>query len=256
MHAKPSKKKLVISMSLWGSKTRYTYGALRNTQLWPIYFPGWTFRIYVEKSRADGSTSFPPVDVRLLLKLKKLGAEIVFVDHYESLIPPMMWRFLVADDYSVDAFIVRDADCRLSDRDAAAVSDWLENSGSPFHCARDHPNHMEYAVLGGLWGGKPKEMKKSLNNSWHNMMMGLRTDYSQDMVFLNSHIWPIFKDQAICHDSFSCTKWPNSRPFPIARIGTEHLGQVHDAFGNVKDDDVLALLDKPVAKECLPLKDP
>ena len=39
----------------------------------------------------------------------------------------MFWRFLVADDPSVDRFIVRDSDSRLNARDAFAVVDWIRS---------------------------------------------------------------------------------------------------------------------------------
>ena len=37
----------VISMALYGSNPRDTWGAIRNAQLNVIYFPGWTIRFYV-----------------------------------------------------------------------------------------------------------------------------------------------------------------------------------------------------------------
>jgi hypothetical protein len=46
----------------------------------------------------------------------------------------MFWRFLVADDPSVDRFIVRDADSRLNPRDALAVAEWVR-SGTALHTA-------------------------------------------------------------------------------------------------------------------------
>jgi len=88
-------------MSLWGAKTRYTFGALRNAQLTRVYYPGWTLRFYVERLHADGSTNFSPTPERLLAKLEQLGAELVSVDAERSKVPPMMWRFLVADDTEV-----------------------------------------------------------------------------------------------------------------------------------------------------------
>ena len=54
----------------------------------------------------------------------------------------MMWRFLVTDDLSVDYFIVRDVDSRLSLRESLAVMDWTRlHSDKAFHCIRDHPSH-------------------------------------------------------------------------------------------------------------------
>lgn len=246
---KASIMKKVVSMSLWSSQTRYTFGALRNAQLMPVYFPGWTLRIYIEKPRDDETTIFTPVPERIVNKLVKLGAEIMRVDADRSHIPPMMWRFLVADDMSVDLFIVRDSDCRLQERDAIVVKDWIA-SQTAFHCIRDHPSHAAYSLLGGLWGGMPRKLHEILPIPWQELMMGMRSDYSQDMAFLNSAIWPKVQNYAFCHDSVSCRKWPNSHPFPVERIGTEHLGQVFDAFGNARDEDIQILLENRPPAEC------
>ncbi|ESO00763.1 hypothetical protein HELRODRAFT_175241 [Helobdella robusta] len=242
--------KKIISMSLWGSKTRYTYGALRNAQLLPVYFPNWKLRIYVEKEQPNGLTSFPPVDKRILTKLKNMGVEIVEVDHADTQIPPIMWRYLVADDETVNVFVVRDADCRLTDRDAIVVEDWLKNYRLPIYCVRDHPNHKRFALLGELWGGISRKMRKILQKPWKEMMRGLRSDYNQDNEFLTDVIWPAFKNSSACYDSVSCHSWPNSRPFPVKRVGTEHLGQIFDAFGNVKEDDVQILLASDIPTDC------
>jgi hypothetical protein len=37
----------------------------------------------------------------------------------------MFWRFMVADDKTVDRYIVRDGDSRVSKREALAVDDWI-----------------------------------------------------------------------------------------------------------------------------------
>lgn len=240
----------VISMSLWGSKPRYVYGALRNAQLLPVYFPGWTLRIYVERPSADGATSFQPVPSRIIGKLVALGVEIIYVDAERSRIPPMMWRFLIADDTDVDIFVVRDSDCRLSDRDFAVVTEWLKTDFA-FHCIRDHPSHAHYPVLGGLWGARPRRLKSFIAVPWRDLMMGYRSDYVQDMQFLENAIWPsVQTNAAFCHDSVSCLEWPGAHPFPIIRIGTEHLGQVFDAFGNARDEDIQILLENRPLAQC------
>ena len=48
---------------------------------------------------------------------------------------------------------VRDLDSRLTGREAAAVTDWLENTDRPFHIMRDNPNHGT-EILGGMWGAR------------------------------------------------------------------------------------------------------
>ena len=48
----------------------------------------------------------------------------------------------------------------------------------------------------------------------------------------------------------SCLNWVGAHPFPVARIGTEHLGQVFDAFGNARDEDIQILLEHRPLPQC------
>ena len=246
--------KRVISMSLWGNEPRYTFGALRNAQTMPVFFPGWTLRIYIEKQNELGKTNNPQVSKRMLVKLQNLGVQLAFVDTDIGQIPPMMWRFLVADDTAIDYFIVRDSDARMCDRDFVIVEDWIR-SNTAFHCIRDHPSHASYSLLGGMWGGRPEKLKSIIPIQWQDLMLGYTGEYTKDMAFLANAIWPKVKDIAYCHDSVSCQKWPNAHPFPIGRNGAEHIGQVFDAFGNAREDDVKIILQSPINTPCDPSKD-
>ncbi len=69
----------IISMSLYGGDPKYTYGALRNAQLQPVIFPGWTLRIYIEKPNEKEETKYEKVPEKILAALRKLGAQIVQV---------------------------------------------------------------------------------------------------------------------------------------------------------------------------------
>ena len=78
--------------------------------------------------------------------------------------------------------------------------------------------------------------------------------YNDDMAFLNRRVWPLVKPVAYCHDSVSCWKFPTSFPFPVQRLGTEHMGQRFDELstGNRADIDELALA--TVDQRCVPRK--
>jgi len=69
----------------------------------------------------------------------------------------MFWRFLVADDNSVDRYMIRDSDSRLNDREKHTVDEWIE-SGYSVHSIRDHPNHNR-PLNGGMWGGVKGSVK-------------------------------------------------------------------------------------------------
>jgi hypothetical protein len=101
----PNNETRVISFALYGKKPKYNLGAIYNVEMAKVYFPGWKCRFYV----ADDAMKLT-VNI-----LKDLGAEIEYI-------PPgmgrmMFWRFMVADDPTVDRYIIRDVDSRLNSRD-------------------------------------------------------------------------------------------------------------------------------------------
>ena len=241
----------VVSMSLYGNPNpRYNTGIIRNAELIKINFPGWTLRLYVEK--VSDKPKYGKVPQDLLNKLKNMGVDIRYMDPYEVKVPPMMWRFLVADDLTVDRFISRDCDSRLTTRDAATVVEWIK-SKKAFHCVRDHPSHSGYSVSGGLWGGIPSQLKKIFEAEFKEMMIGYTTAYIQDMHFLGRVIWPRVKEKyAYCSDSYSCEKFPSSHPFPVKRIGEEHVGEVYDGNDRGRPGDMKIIRNTPINKRCSP----
>lgn len=106
-YSNPHHEKRVISFGLYGSKPKYTIGAIRNVELQKIYFPGWICRFYV--------TSDVPKEI--LDQLIGLGAEIKEIPSGMGYTSGMFWRFLVASDPTVDRYIIRDSDSRLNARD-------------------------------------------------------------------------------------------------------------------------------------------
>ena len=217
-------------MSLYGSNTRYTYGALRNAQLLPVHFPGWNLRLYVP----DPEGGWPKevlVSEKVLFRLKLLGADIVYV-HSNFQISPQFFHLLVADNSSVNYFIIRNADYRLSDRDMAVVNDWL-SAGFIFHCIRDHPNHATQSIVNGLWGGKQSGIIKLLGQSMFKTLLSFLQKVNDATMskFLISMLWPVTKDNCYCHDSVSCDKWPGSVKFPLNSYpATAYLGQKFNTF--------------------------
>ena len=93
--------KKVISFSVWGTEPDYLVGARRNAEIAPGVYPGWETWFYVEKGTE--------VDLKAADKViyydKELGTDGAFQ------------RFRPMEDPSVDIFISRDCDSRLSDRE-------------------------------------------------------------------------------------------------------------------------------------------
>lgn len=199
--------KKIIAFSLWGDNPKYTVGAIRNAELTPKIYPGWTARFYIGESTPKEVTT----------KLMDLGAEVVTMTELGNW-TGMFWRFYPAGESDVYAMLSRDADSRLNLREKAAVEEWLA-SDKDFHIMRDHPAH-GVPILGGMWGvrnGLLKDIKLMIDEY-------SKGDFWQvDQNFLREKIYPIVKNNSLVHDEFF-----EKKPFPMARMGYEFVGDVFD----------------------------
>uniref|UniRef100_A0A0G4GUK4 Uncharacterized protein n=1 Tax=Chromera velia CCMP2878 TaxID=1169474 RepID=A0A0G4GUK4_9ALVE len=215
-----------ISFALYGKNPKYVLGALRNLELQKMYFPGWVVRIYHDHS----------VPKEALEALEREGAELILVDSIKGSTAGMFWRFLVADDPTVDRFIVRDVDSRLGGRERAAVNEWIA-SGRYGHTIRDHPAHTDISINGGMWGARHGLIKdmEGMVRAWSQ-----KDAFMEDINFLIDKIWPILETDVMQHDSYGCTKFTkNTRPFPTRRSRNhEHVGQVFAPDDKYRQGDV------------------
>ncbi|WP_413207262.1 hypothetical protein [Rhodospirillum sp. A1_3_36] len=195
-----TRKRNIISFSLWGDNPIYVRGAIINARIAPHIYLGWTARFYCD-------SSVPSDAIR---DIKAEGAQVVMVDDPELMRIRPMWRFLVSDDPDVDWFICRDADSRLNCQELLAVEDWLR-SGQPFHVMRDHIYHMEL-ILAGMWGGAAGVLPNLrallvANNQYFDNRFG-------DQAFLMDEIWPIIRNHTLVHDTYY--RFNGARDFPDA----------------------------------------
>ena len=215
-------------------------GAVRNAERIGAVFPGWTARFYIDLSTV-------PADV--VRQLRSHGAELVPIDMSKHGTQSMFWRFWAAADATVERFISRDVDSRLMPRDFVAVSRWIE-SGRAFHIVRDHPSHSLYPMSGGLWGC----VRGALPNVME-LIASFPTDsnYLTDMNFLNKLVWPIAMKDSLQHDAFTCLEFEGSEGFPVAVDHQgNHVGQVFNAEGVGRPDDIRALLGASQPDACKP----
>ena len=200
---------MIISFSLYGEDLKYWMGAIENIQLAKKYYPEWICRFYIS------SDSRP----ELIELISKENCEIVIVpvNHTHS---GLFWRFYAADDAEI--MICRDADSRLSEREAKAVDEWLK-SEKRFHIMRDHPQHNVF-MPGGMWGCRNTDGFKELIDSFdHQELKG------SDQFFLARYIYPQIKDDAVIHDSFNL--FGDSVDFPTKRDNNEFVGAIYDQYG-------------------------
>ena len=63
--------------------------------------------------------------------------------------------------------------------------------------------------------------------------------YGGDLQFLGERIWPLVKHDQIAHDAYTCSKFPNSHPFPTKRPADyQHVGQVFFGDGQPRRGDI------------------
>ena len=207
----------VISFALWENEPRYIKGAFRNIELAKELFPDWVCRFFVSTQLIKKNT---------IKRLDKHdNVEVVPVD--ENPEDGSLWRFWVADDPSVELFIVRDTDCRLSIREKEAVDEWVE-SDKEFHVMRDHPFQLS-PIVPHLWGmrvGKFKDMKEKtkrfIEGNYHKKRGGLAE------AFMWASIWPIAQTNSFIHDPY----FSDDSDFPEPKRNTDELSvYVGEKFG-------------------------
>ncbi len=103
----PSNEKRYISFGLYGNKPKYLNGALRNIELAKTYYPGWVCRFYVTNDVSNENIN----------QLKSSGAEVKQIPDGMGYSSGMFWRFMIANDPTVDRYIIRDVDSRLNARE-------------------------------------------------------------------------------------------------------------------------------------------
>jgi hypothetical protein len=199
--------KRVIAFSLWGSNPKYCVGSVKNASLAKEFYPGWECWFYCGKS----------VPTETLQSLRESGSRVI-VKEEEGDWTGMFWRFEPIADPEVEVMISRDADSRLSNREAKAVNEWLETE-KLFHVMRDHPAH-SIEILGGMWGAR----RPILGDMIHLMRAYTKGNFWQvDQNFLKEVVWPRVAYSTYTNDEFFA-----KAPFPVKRQGDEFIGQVYD----------------------------
>jgi hypothetical protein len=213
----------IISFSLYGSSELYLVGALANAREYSLLFPGWELVFFVGDS--------VPRDVVESLQRQE-SCQVIQMGEMPEDSSAMLWRYLPASWSSTEAVLFRDADCRPSARERAAVDEWLATRKSA-HGMRDHANHHE-ALMGGLWGVRGNVLRnvKAMIDGY-----GIDSHFSGDQRFLRSVVYPLVADDLLIHQDWPV--YPDAsgveiRPFPTLRSGSEFVGQGFTDDGAVR----------------------
>ena len=183
----------VISYSLFSSLSIYTDGALENAKLASQIYPGWIVRVY-----HDGTV---PRSITDTLALRNV--QLVNISAYSSEIPYYLyrtlktvstpitdksaWNLFVAFDPTVERYIIRNAESKLTWHERTAVDQWIE-SGKRFHIMRDHTFHSDNTVPTGMWGGTHNAVPDIINllHRYNNTL-----NYSNFQDLLNKEIFKL-----------------------------------------------------------------
>uniref|UniRef100_A0AB39JBT8 Glycosyltransferase n=1 Tax=Florenciella sp. virus SA2 TaxID=3240092 RepID=A0AB39JBT8_9VIRU len=190
----------VISFSLYGCKATYILGMKENILLGKKFFPEWEIRIHYNDT----------VPEKYIKEYNEMGASCILCKNvglnkmnWEG----MFWRWLPLDDQNVECWISRDADSRLSEREANIVKEWAQ-SGKTLHCIRDHRCHYN-PIMGGLFGINNKSFHskykfEKVNNIISNTYKYYKErPYNVDQIYLNDKLWNLLKDDVMAHISNS-----------------------------------------------------
>jgi hypothetical protein len=196
-------------MSLSVTDAAHMWGVVRNAQLAPVIFPGWTLQIYVNESLMDhNQTQNHKLEAannsyileNVIKTIESLGAKVIFVEAEVSRqIPTGMLHYLVADEAHVEVFVICDPDERLSERDHAAVKHWMDSPKAQHVLViKEHPKHSNFTITDGLWGAKVKHMRSILGDN--SMRKALQKHMTENKItdsdagvageFLRSFLYP------------------------------------------------------------------
>lgn len=212
--------KKVVAFSLWGNQPKYNIGAINNAILRKEIYPDWISVFFLGQS-------VPSITIKSLKEIP--DTEIVIMDSAGDW-TGMFWRFLPSFDPNVDIMISRDADSRLSNREKAAVDEWL-SSNKDFHIMRDHPYH-NTQILGGMWGVR-NHLFDTLDIDMASYEKG--NFWQTDQNFLRNHVYNKVVDHSFVHDSY-CGFENFSKQFPSTRINQQFVGEIYDEFNNRHPD--------------------
>ena len=198
----------IISFYLTLNEPRYVQGLFRNIELAEEIYPEWVCRVFVSSEGVD-ETTIRELKDRDNVQVVVRGGDPT----YGSL-----WRLEVADDPTVERFIVRNVECRLSIREKEAVDEWVE-SGKEFHMIRDHPWQMTpistelFGMVVGSYNGVTNKAKSFVMSGHHKKPQGICD------AFLWGYVWPIAQNSCHVNDPFSA----DSYDFPTPERDVDEL---------------------------------
>jgi hypothetical protein len=194
----PMKSKMVISMYLDTSNTKYTFGAIRNAQLMKVYFPGWKLRVYIP-SIINSSEIIPD---QVINKLTLLKADVFTVGPFINL-PHWALKYYVIDDVKVTHFIVRNSATRITDRLSNITQQYFKSGGFSFIVRDTYPGVINYSLCPTLFG-KSSPLKRYLGvDSFIDFLVKFVTKNQSEKEFIKYILLPKLGNNVLIYDSYN-----------------------------------------------------
>ena len=137
---------------------KYIVGALRNAEIGPIVFPGWTLRFYVDDSvdipqYAEAMETLRRLPHCEVVTFEEPRARDLTTKGHVNLFGTLS-RFFGLDDPMAAACICRDVDNLLTAADYEMVENWLCETRSACQIHRIFDRDYSWPILGGGFGAR------------------------------------------------------------------------------------------------------
>lgn len=143
----------IVSFSLTEKNKDKELGAIENAKKVSELFPGWRGHFFVH----------PDIDDEVKDAIAQQANCFVYLIEEDSEAAKEVWSFLpLGQVNSVSAFISRECDSMICERDAQAVNAWMQ-SPTQFHTIRDHEQDRSLPVNSKLFGAK---LHGPINTIW------------------------------------------------------------------------------------------
>ncbi|XP_071515000.1 uncharacterized protein [Panulirus ornatus] len=189
------------------------------TQVSEVY-KGWVLRLYtrVTPQNSAGLCSLACANHNLdLCDVRNLSQPISLSDEAGRL----GWRWAVLGDPLVSAWAVRRMDRTILSREAHAVTQFI-NSDKCWHMMKDHASHAHDPRGSGLLGGKTSWGVTQLQHISQHLLQIKNAEEEERIV--KEQLLPLMGDDAMIHDSVSCSQSSGVVPFPSRRRPGQWVG--------------------------------
>jgi hypothetical protein len=218
----------VISFGVWGNDEMYLTGIGRNC--WDIKnsYPDWEPWVYYNNT----------VPSETIEEIISMNVKVIHIDNKTNDCSNSIWRFQPCFDDSVDLFLSRDCDSRITPREMELVNNWIK-SQKELHIIRDHRYHQK-PIMAGMFGIKRGDIMNILKKELLDLQLIIKSgvsyrpdlrEYQVDENFLETKVFPFSFGKSMSHVSAGAL-YPDD--IVISKSDTNFIGCKMDSEGNPK----------------------